>query len=548
MHLMYNFYIFVTALFMSLIMVPAVRKWAFDSGAVDFPGERRVHSRAVARTGGVAIYIPFLFSILVYSDMNREVRGILAGSLIIFFTGLIDDLYQLSPRRKFVGQFSGCVVAVLVGELYLTNLGDLFGLGEILLADWLGIGLSLFALVGVVNSINLIDGLDGLAAGISVICLLAFCWLGLREHNFTVLALSVGMLGALLGFLKYNAFPAKIFMGDAGSLVVGFVLGCLAIVMTQGEGRTVSAVVPLMILSVPITDTLIVMLGRALHGRNPFYPDRTHLHHKIMELGFEHSLTVLLICSLSLAWALLALAFRSSPAFVMFAFLVIGTILLHLVLNFLVIRKDHLQVFGHHLRGQVRTTRVQVYIEKFSGTIDLLLVVVLLAYALGVWKLQMGGVDLWFVILGFVSGGAGLLFAVNKCVPASIVYLCLLMPVLLVNFQVEMAGEQVWLMGLTLEQLSNALFVFLSIMLAYKFIFLKSLDHVLNFSFEFILFAMSLTLAVVSPDVDLAFHLSGVVSKGIIVFLALRFVAIGRKYGVLLSACCVNLMLLAMVI
>ena len=547
MHLMHNFYIFVTALFMSLIMVPAIRKWAFDSGAVDFPGERRVHNRAVARAGGVAIFIPFLFSILVYSEMNREVRGILAGSLIIFFTGLIDDLYQLSAKRKFIGQFSGCLVAILVGHLYLMDLGNLFGLGDIFLGDWWGIVLSLFALVGVVNALNLIDGLDGLAAGVSAISLLAFCWLGLQENNLTVLALSAGMLGALLGFLKYNSFPAQIFMGDNGSLVVGFVLGCLAIAMTQNEGSAVSAVVPLMILSVPITDTLVVMFGRGLRGQNPFKPDRTHLHHKIMALGFEHSLTVLLICSLSLIWALLALAFRSSPDIYLFGVLVVGTVAQHLGLNSLVKRKGRLHELWVNIRGHVQASRIQAGVAKLSGVVDALIFSSLLVYALSSWTLQLTGLNFWLVVTGFVSGLSGLFMLLSGRVPHSVIYLLLLWPVLLINFQFEVEGSQEW-WWLTLGQVTNVLFVVLAILLAYKFIVLKSLDHVLDFSLEFLLFAMGLTLAVVSPDVDLAFHLSGVVSRGIIIFLALRFITIGSYGRILLSAVVIDLSLLIMAI
>ena len=236
MYLMHNFYIFVTAFLMSLVMVPAIRKWAIDTGAVDFPGERRAHNRAIARAGGVAIFVPFMFSVLVYFEINREVRGVLAGSLLIFFTGLIDDLYQLTPKQKFLGQLSGCIVTVLVGHIYLIDLGNLLGFGNIVLPTWAGGILSIFALVGVINALNLIDGLDGLAAGISVIALIAFVGLSLEERNLEVLALSSSLLGCLLGFLKYNAFPARIFMGDTGSLVVGFLLGAMSILLTQGGG------------------------------------------------------------------------------------------------------------------------------------------------------------------------------------------------------------------------------------------------------------------------------------------------------------------------
>lgn len=545
MYLMHNFYIFVTALFMSLIMVPAIRKWALDTGAIDFPGERRVHNRAVARAGGVAIFIPFLFSVLVYFEMNREVRGILAGSLIIFFTGLIDDLYDLTPKQKFVGQISGCLVAILVGHLYLTHLGNLFGLGVIIIPVWAGAILALFALVGVINALNLIDGLDGLAGGVSVISLLSFLWLGFQDQNFTVLALSSAMLGGLLGFLKYNAFPAKIFMGDTGSLVVGFILGSVAIAMTQGGDTTIKAVVPLMILSVPITDTLVVMLSRALKGRNPLTPDRTHLHHKIMNLGLEHSLTVLLIYSLSLVWALIALIFRTGADYYLFVSLLAGTLFLHLLLNVLSKRKVRLQKVSIDFRDRVQASMSHGLSTQIAKVTNLLMILCLVTYALSSLSLKPEVPNTGFAVCGlFLGVGSLLLLCADRFNP-SVVYLLLLGPILLINFQIEGVGTQVFYLGVSIGQLTNILFVVLSILLALKFIVMKSLDNVLDFSLEFILFSLSLTLAVVSPDVDETFHLSGVVSKGIIVFLALKVITMNSRQKVLFSATAVNLTLWA---
>lgn len=546
MYLMHNFYIFVTALFMSLIMVPAIRKWALDTGAIDFPGERRVHNRAVARAGGVAIFIPFLFSVLVYFEMNREVRGILAGSLIIFFTGLIDDLYELTPKQKFVGQIAGCLVAILVGHLYLTHLGNLFGLGGIVLPVWAGAALALFALVGVINALNLIDGLDGLAGGISVISLLAFFWLGFQDKNFTVLALSAGMLGGVVGFLKYNIFPAKIFMGDTGSLVVGFVLGCMSIAMTQGGDTTVKAVVPLIILSVPITDTLVVVLSRSLKGRNPLAPDRTHLHHKIMNLGLGHSVTVLLIYSLTLFTAAVALILRAEKDYYLFGGLLTGTLLLHLLLYSLSKRKKYLQRVFNRFRDHFHVSMPHDFSAQISNALNLLIIICLVVYALT--SLSLGAGTLNHVVFAGVSllGLGGVFLLIPGRFNNRFVYLLILAPVLLISYQIEELGEQLFVFELSMGHLTNALLVLLSVLLALKFMFAKSLDHVLDFSLEIILFSLGLALAVVSPDVDEAFHLSGVISKGIIVFLALKVVTINSHHKVLSSAVAVNLTLLVM--
>ena len=176
---MHCLYIFMLALFTSLILVPFLQRWAVDSGALDLPDERKRHARAVPRIGGVAIVLAWLFSLLAYVDMGREMRGILAGSLVVFCIGLVDDLYGLSPKRKFLGQITAALVTISVGRIYIRSLGDLFGAGVLTLPDWLAIPFTVIAVVGVINAFNLMDGLDGLAGGISTIALSAFLILGL---------------------------------------------------------------------------------------------------------------------------------------------------------------------------------------------------------------------------------------------------------------------------------------------------------------------------------------------------------------------------------
>ena len=545
MYLMLNFYIFATALFLSLIMVPAIRKWALDSGAVDFPGERRAHNRAIARAGGVAIFVPFLFSILVYFEITREVRGILAGSLLVFFTGLIDDLYQLTPRQKFIGQISGCSVAVLVGRLYLINLGDLFGFGEIILPVWAAGLLSLFALVGVINAINFIDGLDGLAGGISAIALMAFFWLGLQEGNMVVLALTAALLGGLLGFLKYNSFPARIFMGDTGSLVVGFLLGSLAIVLTQKVNGAVNAVVPLMILSVPIVDTLVVMADRVVKGRNPLEADRTHLHHKILNLGLDQPLAVLLIHGLALAWALIALLFRHSKEYWLFFGLLFVYSVTHYLINKLLKHKDYLQSIQSRINFQLFPEKKNKIFNGINHKVNFTIVIFTLIYsALSVFSSGEIGL-LWQVKLSGTLGWVGLtLFLYNN---KFVNLFCLLMmaPVFLVNYQVEKWGGHHFLGGFSYSQLVNGVFVIIAILIAVKFILQKSLDKVLDFSFEFILFAMGISLAVVSSDLDLAYHLSGVLSRGIVILLSLKFLTLSSPRMALVSSIALNVTFLS---
>lgn len=500
-------------------MVPAIRRWAIDSGVVDFPGERRANNRAIARAGGIAIFIPFIFSVLVYVDINREIRGVLAGSLLIFFTGLIDDLYQLSARQKFMGQISGCLVAVMVGRLYLTDLGNLFGQGNIILPPWAGWLFALFAMVGVINALNFIDGLDGLAGGLSVIALSALFWLALQDNNMPVLALCSGLLGGLLGFLKFNSFPARIFMGDAGSLVVGFLLGCIAILLTQGEGASVNAVVPLMILAVPIVDTLVVMLQRRLKGGSVLSADKAHLHHKIMQLGLDHSFTVFVIHTVALIWALAALVFQDSAEYILFAAVVTGMALMYGGINLLRLRKvtlDKSEVltgvdFYPFVQGVDKVA--SYFIVSGMGFYGILAIA-------GAREVEMYPVFAFVVLLGLVA-------CLCLCrYPDKINLFCFLslFPVALVNFKVESFSDyagNTWL----LTSAGDLIFVVLALLVAVKFLLLKSAGSVLDVFFEFIIFAMALTLAVVSADLDAAYHLSGVLSKCIVAFLALKFLA-----------------------
>lgn len=311
-----SLYIFIVALFTAMIMVPFLQRWALDTGAVDIPDARKVHSRAVPRIGGVAICMAWLFSLLVYMDLAREVRGILAGSLIIFFTGFIDDIYGLTPKKKFLGQIIACLVTIIVGHISINSLGNLFGFGNLAVPELLSIPFTILAVVGIINAFNLMDGLDGLAAGISAIALTAFMILGYLAGNHLIMALCAALLGGVLGFLKYNIHPARIFMGDTGSLLVGFIIAFLAVLLTQSPGAQVQPLIPFVILGLPIADTIRVMSSRILQKKSPFSPDKTHVHHHFLDLGLNHRRTVIVIYAISLSLTGFALLCRnwSGPA------------------------------------------------------------------------------------------------------------------------------------------------------------------------------------------------------------------------------------------
>jgi UDP-GlcNAc:undecaprenyl-phosphate GlcNAc-1-phosphate transferase len=327
--------VFVTASAASLLMVPLLSRWCVRHGILGRSDERGVPERSIPRLGGIGICLSLLVTLLLYVDLQRELRGILAGVVIIFITGLLDDVRGVSSLGKFFGEACAVLTTMVVGNLYIQTLGDLFGMGELVLPHWLAIPFTLVAVVGVVNAFNLIDGLDGLAGGLAVIALAAFGLLALSAANRSVLVIAMALLGAVLGFLRYNVFPARIFMGDAGSLTIGFVISFLAISLTQGEGILIQPVVPLLIIGLPVADTLRVMVGRLRRGQSPFAADRTHIHHRFLALGISHRTTVFLLYGISLVWAAAAVMFRDSQAELLLGSFAAASVLSYVALHWL---------------------------------------------------------------------------------------------------------------------------------------------------------------------------------------------------------------------
>lgn len=291
--------VFYTALLSSLVLVPFSKKLALATGLLDHPDSRKVHHHALPRLGGLGIAGAVLITVLVCVKMAPPVVAYLLGAAIVLFTGLLDDVVSIPPPMKFAGQILAALVFVSEGGGELTTLGNLMGFGDIQLGP-LALVFSVVAMAGVMNAINLSDGLDGLAGGISFIALVFFGLLAYTHHAWFALAVILAVLGAVLGFLRHNSHPAKLFMGDTGSLFLGFTLAALAVrlaTVTVGLGP-VKPIVLAVILALPIVDTLWVMGNRLRHGKNPFRPDKTHLHHRLMHLGLRHGEVVTVIYGL----------------------------------------------------------------------------------------------------------------------------------------------------------------------------------------------------------------------------------------------------------
>ena len=251
-----------------------------------------------------------LTTTLIFLPKNEFVNAFLIGSGVIVLFGLMDDLIGLGYKSKFAGQIIGSLIVIFYGKVRIVTLGTLIP-SSLCLSDWSSFLLTVLVIVGVTNAINLSDGLDGLAGGI---CLLTFFCIGClayKEGMFAILLLAISMAGVIFGFLRFNTYPATIFMGDAGSQLLGFCGIVLAIKLTQ-ESFYLSPVLPLILFGFPILDTLSVMSQRIVEGRSPFVADKNHFHHKFIRLGFFHTETVVFIYIMQSLLVTSAFFFRSS--------------------------------------------------------------------------------------------------------------------------------------------------------------------------------------------------------------------------------------------
>lgn len=285
------------ALFVSFMVTPLVKKLAVVVGAVDKPNDRKVHNGLMPRIGGVAIYLGFVTAILISMKLNGQVLGLLLSCTLIMALGLIDDIKGISPKVKLLGQIVASLILVYFGVRvdFITNpfTGKMFYLGI------LSIPVTIFWITGVSNAVNLIDGLDGLAAGVSAIAAVTLAVVAWTQGQFETVFMALFLAASILGFLRYNFHPAQLFMGDCGSLFLGFTLGSLAILGVSKSATVISVFIPIIILGIPIMDTLFAITRRYNNKQPIFQADRGHLHHRLLDMGLSHTQTVLLIYTIN---------------------------------------------------------------------------------------------------------------------------------------------------------------------------------------------------------------------------------------------------------
>ena len=305
------------------ILIPLIKKIAIHVGAMDIPDKRKVHSKPMPRLGGLGIYAGFLLGYILFGEQTLMMNSILIGSFILLITGIIDDIKPIKAKHKLIGQLVAALIVVFYGNIIIR---DISFLGIYIPFTWSSYPITVLFILGCINCMNLIDGLDGLAGGISSIFFLTIGIIAYFQGRAGLtIVLTFIMLGSTLGFLVHNFNPAKIFMGDSGSMFLGFIISVITILGFKSI-ITSSVIVPLCILIVPILDTLCAILRRKLKGESISVPDKSHFHHQLLRRNFGVKGTVLfiyLITSLFSAASIVWLLVDNKVGYILYGILMV---------------------------------------------------------------------------------------------------------------------------------------------------------------------------------------------------------------------------------
>lgn len=282
---------FLAALVISMAMIPLMVRLAPHLGMMDVPDKRKVHATPVPRVGGIGIVIGTLIPVALWIPLDDVTQAYLFGALVLLVFGIWDDARPLNHVMKFIGQFVAVSAVVYYGGLHITHLPFL----DIEIADLVGKPFTVFAVVGMINALNTSDGLDGLAGGLALLSLACIGYLSFLSNDVAVTSLVLATAGGVFGFLRYNTYPAKVFMGDTGSQFLGFTLGVLAVLLTQEVNPAISPALPLLFLGLPIFDLIVVVIRRYRRGAKWYLAHKDHVHHRLMQLGFDHHEAVVVI-------------------------------------------------------------------------------------------------------------------------------------------------------------------------------------------------------------------------------------------------------------
>lgn len=338
--------VFTTFTFVALI-IPFVIKLAFRIGAVDVPRERHIHSKEMPKLGGLAIFFGFLLGYMFFGTPNIQIISILIGGFIILLMGIVDDITELSSKTQFLFQIIAACIVVFYGQIVLT---DVSAFGIYLEFGILSYPITILFIVGCINCLNLIDGLDGLSGGISSIYFLTMGIIAFLQGRAGLdFYLCFIMLGSTLGFLLHNFHPAKIFAGNSGSMFLGFIIACIALLGFKNVTIT-SLVIPLLVLAIPILDTLFAIIRRIINGENITKADKFHIHHQFLNRHFTQTQTVLIIYFIDALFASASIIYITkykNLGYIIYGVLLVIVILFVLKTEIIIDNTKRAKIFKH---------------------------------------------------------------------------------------------------------------------------------------------------------------------------------------------------------
>ena len=343
-YLAYFLIIVAFSVLITLLVIPSILHLARARHLYDDVGHfRKQHDHGIPRLGGIAIFVSFTITSLLFSmtDRSLPINYLFTACIILFAMGLKDDLSGVNSRTKFAIQFIVAAILVLAGEIRLTSMYGVFGIHD--LAYWPSAALSVLTIILIVNAFNLIDGIDGLAATTGIVANSCFSALFIYLHQYQLAAVSLAMVGAIFGFLRYNLMPARIFMGDTGSMLIGLISVIMAIKFielnkfTGGKAPEIfsAPALSVAILIGPIFDTIRVFILRILMGGSPFTADRNHIHHRMLRLGLTHVQTTLILAGLNIGVILLVLVLQEYGNSVLIGLILALCLLFNWMITFL---------------------------------------------------------------------------------------------------------------------------------------------------------------------------------------------------------------------
>lgn len=311
----------ISASVISMVVIPMMMRLAPMLGMIDLPSARKVHAQPVSRVGGIGIVVGALIPLLIWLPLDPLLRSFIIGSAVLMLFGAVDDARELGHYVKFIGQGIAVLTVVIAGDLWVSRIPFF----DVELPAYLGKPFTVIAMVGVINALNHSDGLDGLAGGealLSLIAMVYLAWLGGGDQYSVAIAMVT--IGGLFGFLRFNTHPARVFMGDSGSQYLGFTLGFLAVLLTQRVNTAISPAVVLLLIGLPIVDILVVLFLRISGGMNWFKATRNHIHHRLLDRGFAHYETVVIIYSVQALLVASGIVFRYQADWLLIA-IYVGT-------------------------------------------------------------------------------------------------------------------------------------------------------------------------------------------------------------------------------